>query len=114
MSHIKLHKLHCFLNDESDADEVFLKHNSKKIWPLGFFKSVNSGDIKEIDLTMSHEDPHEPLVIELWDYDLLSANDLIGSFSLTIGDEIKGRFQASMKAEKGSTASYLLDWEILD
>lgn len=113
MSEIKLHNLHCFLNDETDSDEVFLKVKGKKIWPLGFFKSIDSGEIKKIDLTLSHHESDEPLIIELWDYDLLTANDLIGTFTLRIGDEKEGRYQATMAAETVSTASYLLDWEIL-
>ncbi|MFT6867048.1 MAG: hypothetical protein ACJA08_001887 [Cyclobacteriaceae bacterium] len=113
MSNIKLHKLHCFLNDEIDADEVFLKYKDNKIWPLGFFKSINSGDINDIGLTLRHDNPEEPIIIELWDYDLLSKNDLLGSFKLTLGKETYGRFHATMKPEGDTTASYLLDWEIL-
>lgn len=113
MSNIKLHKLHCFLNDETDADEVFLKYKGNKIWPLSFYKSIFSGELNTIDVTLRHDNDQEPIIIELWDYDLLSPNDLLGTFHLSIGSETYGKFQATMKPEGGTTASYLLEWEIL-
>lgn len=114
MQQIKLNKLHCHLNDEADSDEIYLKVNNSKIWPLGFFKSVDSGDIKIIDVTMKHDDDAKPALIEIWDYDFLSRNDLIGTFELMAGSKKKGQFQSTIKASEGhSTAAYLLDWEIL-
>ncbi len=114
MQHIKLTKLHCHLNDEADSDEIYLKFNASKIWPLGFFKSVDSGDIKKLDVTLTHKDEVKPAIIEIWDYDFLSRNDLIGTFELMVGSDKKGQFQSNIHATEGhNTASYVLDWEIL-
>lgn len=111
---IRLLKLECIVNDEIDEDEVFLKYKGKKIWPQGrFYKSINTSESFELDLPVHLDNPHEPIKIELWDFDYLSANDFLGYFEMTIGDEKMGEFSTSMTLqEKDSTASYVLHWEI--
>jgi lysyl-tRNA synthetase class II len=112
MSIVRLTKLHCHLNDEADSDEIYLKYNNSKIWPLGFFKAIISGDIVNLDITLKYVEGEK--TIEIWDYDYLSRNDLIGTFELNVEHDQKGQFQSQMKStESHKTASYVLDWEIL-
>ena len=112
MATIKLRSLQCILNDEVDKDEVYLKLDGKKIWPSGLYKQINSGD--KVDMNLSFEHSDEKMRIELWDFDFLSKNDLLGSFTITPGGE-RGAFTANMMLEReGSTASYMLEWEARD
>jgi len=83
---IKLLSIHCTLNDEIDKDEIFLKYKGKKIWPGSPHKSINSGERLEIDMEFKH-DPIEDLIIELWDFDFLSKNDLLGTFFIKLDEE---------------------------
>ena len=112
---IRLINLHCALNDEVDKDEVFLKYEKKKIWPTsGVYKSVDNGETHELNITFDHEISRE-IIIELWDYDYLSRNDLLGSFTMKINDNDRiTTYYTNMKVlEKGSTASYKLEWELV-
>ncbi len=115
MIHIKLLHLHCLLNDESDQDEVFLKHKGSRIWPdHGRYHKMNSGDRVEIQTSLSH-DPATDLDIELWDWDLFSKNDLIGTFHIHLNQGDYGKFNSSLrKSTMESTASYMLEWEIVE
>lgn len=113
MAQIKLLHLHCLLNDESDKDEVFLKHKGQRIWPNPKrFHQMNSGERVSLNQSLSPDCPD--LSIELWDWDLLSPNDLLGCFHIRLNPDDFGRFTASLnKKDERSTASYLLEWEIV-
>lgn len=111
---IKLLSIHCTLNDEVDKDEIFLKYEGKKIWPGSPYKSINSGEKIEIGKEFTH-DPSNDLIIELWDFDFLSKNDLLGTFLIKLDEEdLATTYFTTMKlAREGSTASYMLEWEII-
>ncbi|MEO9805990.1 MAG: hypothetical protein ABJF04_22215 [Reichenbachiella sp.] len=112
MPKIKLNRVHCTLPDEVDKDEMYLRHGGKKIWPQGsIYYRVDTGDTAYVDLTLQVEEGWTE--IELWDFDYLSRNDFLGTFRFKVGNE-PGVYTNSMKLmEKNSTASYILDWEIL-
>jgi len=112
---IKLLHLHCMLNEESDKDEVFLKFNGHRVWPEhGRYHAMNSNERIALNIVLEH-DPSQELNVELWDWDLLSANDKIGTFVMQVRAGDYGKFTSSLKvANAGSTASYLLEWEILE
>ncbi len=112
MAKIRLHSLHCILNDETDKDEIFLKLDGKKIWPGGFYKQINSGEKLSMNVSFQHDE--EEIQLELWDFDYLSKNDHLGTFVI-IPHGDRGRFTASMRLERPeSTASYILEWEATD
>ena len=115
MAKVSLKKLQCIVNDEVDEDEVYLKYEGKKIWPEdGIYKGIDNSETFELGVTIDHADPEELLIIELWDFDYLSFNDHLGSFEIKLGKDTHGSFNTSMTLkEKGSSASYILHWEII-
>jgi hypothetical protein len=112
--HIKLLSLHCTLNDEVDDDEVYLKYEGKKLWPAGPYKSIKSGDKKPIGKEFVHRTDHD-MVVELWDFDFFSKNDLLGTFRMHIEEDDRAStyFTTMKPAGQDSTASYMLEWEIV-
>ncbi len=111
MPTVQLKSIICILNDEIDKDEVYLKMNGKKIWPKGAaYKSMDSGE--KVDMSLQFDVPEGEINIELWDFDLLSKNDLLGTFKLQVDDR-KGNYAANMiLKDPTSTANYVLDWAI--
>jgi hypothetical protein len=111
---IRILSLHCLLNDETDKDEVFLKHLGKRVWPSGRYHKIGSGEREPVNVVVEH-DPVQDLVIELWDYDLLSANDLMGTFKAKLNARDYGKHTTTLqKADISSTASYILEWEVME
>ena len=107
---LRLVSIRCNVNDETDGDEIYLKYDGHKIWPNGLFKGIKMNEELNIDITIDVPDD-EYVTIELWDYDLLSRNDLLGSFTMRTNEK-GGPFQTSLKLERlDYTASYLLSWE---
>ncbi len=112
MRKIRLNRIHCILPDEIDKDEMYLKYKGKKIWPEGaVYYRLDTGDVVLADLTMEVDEGW--VEIELWDFDYLTRNDFLGVFRFKVDDQ-PGVYTNSMKQkEENSTASYVLDWEIL-
>ncbi len=104
-------KLYCYFTDENQDDEVFLEHNGKKIWPKGEkYKSLRVGE-ENIGIKIEGITPHEPFSIEVWDYDLLTPNDLLGKCTMII-DKQGGPFETDMVPEtKKDVARYTIEWE---
>ena len=113
MPKIKLNKVHCKLPDEIDKDEMYLKFKGEKIWPKGsIYYRVDTGDVAPVNLVLDVKEGWNE--IELWDFDFLSRNDFLGTFRFKV-DNIPGEYTNTMKLmEENSTASYRLEWEILE
>jgi len=112
MQKIKLVSIYCVLPDEIDKDEMYLKYLGKKIWPKGsLYHRLDTSDTAHVDLEMEVEEGW--VEIELWDFDFMSRNDLLGVFKFKV-DDLKGSYSNTMELlEEGSTASYTLKWEII-
>ncbi|WP_258104436.1 hypothetical protein [Marinoscillum sp. MHG1-6] len=112
MPKIRLTSVQCTTPDEIDKDEMYLKMNGKKIWPEGdSFYRLDTGDKVELGLEIEVQEGWNE--IELWDYDYVSLNDLLGVFKFTVDSNL-GQYSTSMEIlEKDSTASYILFWEIV-
>ena len=112
MPRILLKSVQCIVPDEIDKDEMYLKYNGEKIWPEGtHYFQLDTGD--KVDLGVSLEVPAGWNEIELWDFDYMSQNDFLGKFRFEV-DDTPGKYSTSMNLEeKGSSASYILYWDIL-
>ncbi len=109
-----LHRLHCYLAEENDYDDVFLKFEGKKIWPKDKKQQPIMMDTStDLDIELKDIKKGQHIVIELWDWDLLSPNDKLGTFTMIIEGET-GQFSTDMVKNLKETkkAKYTLDWEI--
>ena len=61
------------------ADELYIKVNGSKVWPSGKYKDINSQQTKEVGHTLPLEGN---VKIQLWEYDVISADDLLGYLEL--------------------------------
>ena len=99
------------MSDESDADEVFLKHNKEKVWPTDSKYHEMSGGEESINLDLSEVEEGTAVEIQLWDYDTWTPNDKLGVFRMVV-DGRGGPFTSDLIREKGSGAKYSLEWEV--
>jgi len=112
MPKIKIISVQCAVPDEVDKDEMYLKFKNKKVWPIGnLYFRMDTGDKVEVDLELDVDAGWNE--IELWDFDYMSLNDHLGTFKFMI-DNTSGEFSTSMELfEKNSTASYILNWQVV-
>jgi len=110
---LKLVNLNCFMTDETGSDEIFLMVNDQKIWPVDHkFNTIRPG-CTEISIELKDFDTGTLLEIEIWDFDFLSSNDLLGIFPIFL-DEPGGPYQTDMiqNSEKTINAKYSIEWEL--
>ena len=76
------------------------------------YKNVPVG-ATELDVIIEGIAPHEPVEIEIWDYDFLTPNDRLGKCRMII-DAQGGPFRTDLNPENvGDQAKYTLEWEAL-
>lgn len=111
---VRLKTLHCFQNDEEKFDDIFLKHDGNTIWP----KDKKHEDVRintrhELNVEIANLVPNEQTAIEVWDHDVLSPNDLLGT-AYIVPDKSGGPYTVDMKPiDDKEIARYSIDWEIL-
>ena len=111
---IRLLRLHCYFVEESGYDDVYLKYEGKKIWPVDKKQqSIMMDTTTDLMIELGDIFQDQEVIIELWDWDLLSPNDKLGTFTMRIGEEI-GVFSTDMERNLKETkkAKYTLDWEL--
>lgn len=111
---VRLTQLHCYFVEENDYDDVFLKFRGKKIWPKEKRQQpIMMDTTTDLDIEISGISRNEELIIELWDWDLLSPNDKLGTFNMVVeGDS--GPFSTDMvqNLKETTKAKYTIDWEV--
>ena len=107
---LKLLRIHCYVSDESDADEVYLMLNDNKIWPSGKFIKMKESS-EELDVEFKIEKGSKQ-VIQIMDHDFVSSNDLLGTITIDTNSS-GGPFTSEMKNNAGSNSKYSLEYEIL-
>jgi len=110
-----LKRLHCYFVEEHEYDDVYLRYKGKKIWPKDKKQQpIMMDTTTELDVEIKDLGRNQEVVIELWDWDFLSPNDKLGTFSLIIeGDS--GPFSTDMiqNLKETKKAKYTIDWEVI-
>ncbi len=112
---LTLARLHCYFVEEHQFDDVYLKFNGKKIWPTGKKQQpIMMDTTTDLNIEIEGLVKNQKIVIELWDWDLISPNDKLGTFTMEIGGE-PGLFHTDMAQNKRETkkAKYTIDWEAI-
>lgn len=108
-----LKRLYCYFVEERGHDDVYLVHNGEKIWPVDKRQQPIAMDtVTELDVSINGLLDQQIVQIELWDWDLLSSDDLLGVFSMQIS--LGGPYSTDMEINVQETekAKYTLEWEV--
>lgn len=110
---VRLKSLTCFQNDEEKFDDIFIKHNGKQVWPTDKkHEDVSVGSYK-LGVDISGIKPNSEMILEIWDHDTWSPNDLLGKMHM-IPDRPGGPYTVDMKpTHENDVARYMIEWQIL-
>ncbi|MCG8309232.1 MAG: hypothetical protein MI975_17700 [Cytophagales bacterium] len=112
---LHLSRLHCYFIEENEYDDVYLIHDGEKIWPKNRKQQpIMMDTTTELDVDVKNISKNQEVVIELWDWDFLSPNDKLGTFTMIVEGE-PGPFSTDMVQNPRETtkAKYTLDWEVI-
>lgn len=94
--------------DETDKDEIYLKVYDKKIWPVkSKFYPIDTDE--EVSIQLSFDVTAGKLSIDLWEFDFIGSNEILGSFIFRTDQP--GSFSEMMSNLKGES-SYVLNYEV--
>lgn len=107
-----LHSLVSYMPSEDDGDEIYITYKGKKVAPTdsSYYRSLPNGELA-LRVEIPLEPSEEWAELELWDHDLLSRNDLLGSFRLKV-DEVDDGFTAEL-IQKEPRSRYVLNWGVV-
>ncbi len=110
---VRLINLNCYATEEPGYDDVYLMLNGKKIWPQKKRQRPVRIGSTELNIDIEDIDPGTKLDIEIWDYDVISANDLMGHVFIFV-DQPGGPYSTDMIPDpvEAKVAKYTLEWEI--
>lgn len=100
-----------YLDEEHDGDELYLKVDGKRIFPYDkkFFKM--SSEALLLDLKFPVEELGKWIKIELWEYNFVFSDVLLGSFQLFMDKYSENEtFIADLHVVRGTKAKYSLTW----
>ncbi|MEQ9307661.1 MAG: hypothetical protein RJQ14_27365 [Marinoscillum sp.] len=115
MPTVILSSIICEVPQETDKDEIYLMFKGKKIWPRDHkFHKIDVDERAPIGLKVQ-VNAKGILKIELWEYDLTSRNDHLGTFHLSIGDK-SGEYSEMLSPSNAEFAevSYFLNWKLVN
>ena len=111
---LRLNMLNCYMVEEHDFDDVYLKIDGRKIWPKNRKNQpMHADSTSTLDVEIPGIQFGSKVEIELWDWDLISRNDLLGTFTMLV-EEVGGPFPLiwSENTRETKTAKYTLHWEV--
>ena len=106
---LKILALKCYLTDEQNGDEIYILMNGNKIWPVKEKYLTVTDETTAIDLSFEIN-KGDLLKFELWDFDLLSRNDLLGI--LTVEANAHGHYVNDFEKAGNDSSKYALEWEL--
>ena len=112
--YLRLDSIVAYMQTEDDGDEIFIKYNDEKVAPKDakFVRTIHQQPVPlDVEIELSGE--NQWVELELWDYDLFSANDSLGTFRFLV-DEVAEDFSSELLRGDGSEARYVLHWSVVE
>ena len=112
---VLLKKIHCYQNDEDRFDDIFIIHNKKQIWPTNKRHEDVGIGTHEVMVKIDGLTPMKEVVLEIWDHDTFSPNDLYGKATFVPDFPAGVSYTVDMKPNSDKeVARYSIDWEVVE
>jgi len=98
--------LHCYLPEEEDGDEIYLKCLGDRIWPVNNRYYPIYAETTPINIAMAGH-KGDRLTIELWEFDVLAANIYLGN--LAVVADVHGHYTNTFAKMGQDGSKYALE-----
>lgn len=112
--YLRLDSIIAYMQSEDDGDEIFIKYKDEKVAPTDArFVRMKHHEPVPLNAEIELPDGDQWVELELWDYDLLSPNDSLGTFKFLV-DEVAENFSSELVRQDGAEARYVLGWSVIE